>query len=116
LNRLILPLPPSVNHCFLRRGKFTFKTTEAKQWQEAAALKAKAWWKGEVLQTKVILNVWVFWNDRRRRDCDNLLKLTSDCLTGIVWVDDYWALPRIQDWTIDKGNGRIEIEVEAKQC
>jgi len=110
--RLVLPLPPSVNHCYHRRGKATFKSEEAKAWTESAMWRAKAWYRGPLRKTKTILNIWVYWNDGRRRDCDNLLKLTADALTGIVWVDDYYCLPRVIDWQIDKGNGRIEIELE----
>ena len=109
--RLILPLPPSTNHAYLRRGKCTFKTTEAKAWQEQAGWLARRWYRGELRKKKTIVNIWIFWNDGRRRDSDNCMKLLNDSLTGIVWVDDYWALPRVIDWQIDKGNGRIEIEI-----
>lgn len=112
LSRLILPLPPSVNHSYMRRGKCTFKTPEAKAWQEQAGWLARRWYRGPLLTNKTILNIWVFWNDGRRRDCDNLLKLVQDALTGIVWKDDYYCLPRVIDWQIDKGNGRIEIEIK----
>lgn len=58
------------------------------------------------------MRIWVFWNDGRRRDADNLLKLTQDALTGIVWTDDMYCLPRVMDWHIDRGHGRMEIEIE----
>jgi len=109
--RLILPLPPSANHCYLRRGKHTFKSDEAKLWQEQAGWLARKWYRGPLRKVKTVLNIWVFWDDGRRRDCSNLLKLTEDALTGIVWVDDYYSLPRVMDWQIDKGKGRIEIEI-----
>ena len=112
MNRLSLPLPPSVNHSYLRRGKATFKTDAAKAWQTEAKYRIRAWYKGPLRKEKTILNIWVFWNDGRRRDTDNIMKLLNDSLTGIVWVDDYYSLPRVQDWQIDKGKGRIEIEIE----
>lgn len=112
LSRLVLPLPPSVNHSYLRRGKAAFKTEQAKAWQEAATWKAKAWYRGPLRKEKTILNVWVYWGDARRRDCSNLFKLLEDALTGIVWIDDYYCLPRVQNWEIDRGNGRVEISIE----
>lgn len=109
--RLIFPIPPSVNHCYLRRGSNTFKSDEAKAWIKEAKWLAKTWWNKPQRINKTIMKIWVFWNDGRRRDCDNILKLVQDSLTGIVWVDDYYCLPRVMDWQVDKGNGRIEIEI-----
>lgn len=110
--RLILPLPPSVNHCYRHCRRGTFKTDMAKAWQEQCGWKARSWYRGPLLKQKAIMRIWVYWNDGRRRDADNLLKLTQDALTGIVWTDDMYCLPQVMDWQIDRGNGRMEIEIE----
>lgn len=110
--RLTLPIPPSVNQCYRRSARGIYKTDIASVWQTSAGWLAKQWHKGQPIDTKCVLNVWVWWPDKRRRDLDNLCKLTLDALTGIVWTDDHLVLTRFQDYSIDKGNPRMEIEVE----
>jgi len=110
--RLTLPIPPSVNQCYRRSARGIYKTDHATVWQTSAGWLAKQWWKGSPTDKQVVLNVWVFWNDKRRRDTDNLFKLLMDSLTGIVWVDDRQVMPRVMGLEVDKGNGRIEIEAE----
>lgn len=109
--RLILPVPPSVNHCYGRTKFGVYKTAEAKAWQQEAGYRAKAWWKSQPIDTKLVLNIWVWWPNKRRRDLDNICKLALDALTGIVWTDDHLVLPRFQDYAVDKENPRIELEV-----
>lgn len=110
--RLTLPIPPSVNQCYRRSARGIYKTDLASVWQTSAGWLAKRWWKQTPTDKQVILNVWVYWNDKRRRDTDNLFKLLMDALTGIVWMDDNQVMPRVMGLEIDQKNGRIEIEVE----
>ena len=113
MSRLILPLPPSVNHYLKHTSNGTYKTAEAKSWQVEAGYLARLWWgRKDVLARKLVLRIWVYWPDNRRRDCDNLTKCIADALTGIVWKDDCYVLPQYIDYQVDKKSPRIEIEVE----
>lgn len=110
MRKIILPLPPSVNHCYIQTPQGSALTAKARDWKELAAWEARTTLKGwRVCDQKVILEIWVFWADRRRRDTDNLLKLLQDALKGVVYTDDYWALPRVMDWQIDNKRPRIEV-------
>jgi len=62
--------------------------------------------------TKVVMRVWIWWANKRRRDADNIFKILSDSLTGIAYVDDCMVLPRVMDFSVDTQNPRIEIELE----
>jgi crossover junction endodeoxyribonuclease RusA len=45
------------------------------------------------------------------RDTHNGLKLLLDALEKAVYDNDRYALPRIQDWDIDKTDPRVEVEI-----
>ena len=85
-------------------------TALARDWDSQAKWLLKAalpqW---NIVSQKVIVEVWVYWGSRRRQDCDNLLKALLDALTGIVYTDDKWAVPRVMDWDIDDKNPRVEV-------
>jgi crossover junction endodeoxyribonuclease RusA len=124
--RTTLTIPPSVNHCYVRRGKVYFKNGKrkkrmmnvlspvAEQWMKDArdsnltALQNSQWECTD--DKKVIVDIWVFWPDKRRRDAHNLLKLLCDSLEGFVCKDDKMMLTRIQDFDYDKSNPRVEVE------
>jgi len=108
-----IPVPPSENHCFFTAGHRRILTKEAKEFMTEAALKAKvasrkANWK-IVNGRKVVLLLYFFFPNRRKKDTHNTLKVLMDSLEGILYEDDYWALPRIMDFDIDKNNPRLEI-------
>jgi crossover junction endodeoxyribonuclease RusA len=119
--RAVLPLPPSVNHLyrnFTKNGRrMRVTTAKARKWFTDAAWILKdaktPWW--ETLDEKCVVDLWVWWPDRRARDCDNLNKVILDALThnGIV-TDDHFCLPRWQDYGIDKHNPRVEVHVWKK--
>lgn len=44
-------------------------------------------------------------------DLDNCLKLTTDALNGIAWVDDKQIKQIRADMTVDRDNPRTEIEI-----
>lgn len=58
---------------------------------------------------KVVLLLYFFFPNRRKKDTHNTLKVLMDSLEGILYEDDYWALPRIMDFDVDKNNPRLEI-------
>lgn len=63
-----------------------------------------------VTDRKVILRVWIYWNDARSKDCHNTDKAWADALEGIIYDDDSQALIQYQDFQIDRLRPRIEIE------
>lgn len=63
-------------------------------------------------ETKIIVRIWVYWKSKQRRDTDNVFKLTLDALTGVLYEDDSMCLPRVMNFDVDRGNPRIEIELE----
>ncbi|PWI50271.1 RusA family crossover junction endodeoxyribonuclease, partial [Sulfoacidibacillus thermotolerans] len=104
--RLILPIPPTLNHAYLA-------------FIEEASWKTLSWmrknnWRMPPPNEKIILRVWIFWPDRRRRDTDNVLKLLLDALKGVAFVDDCMVLPRVMDFGVDYERPRIEIELSLK--
>jgi Holliday junction resolvase RusA-like endonuclease len=53
--------------------------------------------------------------DRRIRDSHNMLKLLLDVMQGIVFTNDYYALPRIQSVEYDTENPRVDLIIQP-QC
>lgn len=112
---LTLPLPPSVNHCYVNRGGRRMLSDAAYAWQDAARLIArrecsKQHWR-LTDNKKVVVELWAYWPDKRRRDMNNLHKLTADALEGAIYVDDRWALMRDMDFAVDPKNPRLELRV-----
>jgi crossover junction endodeoxyribonuclease RusA len=122
--RLILPLPPSVNHMYrnvtLPTGRrIRVVDTQGKQWEKDATILASQWvhkgpWKPPDPGVKVALKLWYWWPSKRRMDTHNRSKLLCDTLEGILYPDDRWVLVQEQNFEVDKGNPRVEIELEVK--
>lgn len=121
MNRLVLPgLAPSVNHmyvnAYIKGRRMRVLKPEAKAWFEDATYRACNWINDNHWSTatgKVIVRLWYFFPDKRRRDTHNGLKGLLDALEDAgVYVDDKLALPRVMDWEVDRANPRIEIEFE----
>lgn len=122
MNRLILPIPPSINHAYRNfmhpsGRRMRVPTAEAERFKSEAGWTAKAWRQhtGQVMvpsDKKVAVRIWYYWANARRRDTDNPLKLLQDSLTGILWEDDRSVLPQVMDFTVDRANPRVEIELE----
>ena len=121
MSRLTLPLPPSVNHSHINIRKryrlMRIRSTATKDYMCEAGWLAKGWcaaekWTPPTKDRKIIMRVWVWFPDKRKRDADNILKILQDSLTGIMWLDDRQVMPRVMDVGVDKQNPRVEIEVE----
>lgn len=85
----------------------------AADWMEGAresalqVMKETGW---EPLNEKVVVEVRVWWPDKRRRDVHNLYKLLCDALEGYVAPDDKWFLVRSMDFQYDKSYPRVEVK------
>lgn len=118
--KLILRLPPSVNHMYIN-GRIGHRLTRilsksAKSWFEDAIITTRVWKQKNDWQTcqyKTVVKLWYYFPDHRRRDTHNTLKILMDALEDAgIYVDDRWALPRIMDFEVDKANPRVEMEFE----
>ncbi|MFD1179509.1 RusA family crossover junction endodeoxyribonuclease [Paenibacillus puldeungensis] len=121
MDRLILPgLAPSVNHMYItaRRGHKNVRvlTKDAQQWRDEMIAIANNWRvknKWSTADRKVIVRLWFYFPDKRRRDTHNGLKVLLDALEdALIYEDDKLALPQVIDFEFDKQNPRIEIEFE----
>ncbi|MFD1990071.1 RusA family crossover junction endodeoxyribonuclease [Paenibacillus nicotianae] len=121
MQRLIIPgTVPSVNTMYkdkwIKRRKFRVYTDDAQSWEDLCILLANQWMassKWSQTSEKVVLRIWFYWKDNKRRDTHNCLKIMLDALQRAgVYEDDYKALPRIIDFEVDKSNPRVEIEIE----
>ena len=123
--RIVLPgVPPSVNHMYRR---FTYGgrtmnviTRNAQAWMDSVRLAAKAaavgaGWQLVPAGRKVVVRLWFYWPSRVRRDTHNALKALLDAWQGVLYEDDYWALPRVMDFGVVRDNPRIEAELEVME-
>lgn len=121
--RLVLPWPPSVNHCYrsaVKRGhRVTYLTKEGKDYKRSVAqlvMMARSRDEAplEPLPGRVRYTVTLFPPDRRRRDISNTIKVLEDALTTAgVWIDD----EQVDELTIRRAQvakgGRAIVEVSA---
>lgn len=121
MSRLIIPgKAPSVNHMYrnamVRGRRIKVKTPVAKAWFDETITLATVWRQQNKWSTatgKVIVRLWYFFLDKRRRDTHNTLKPLMDALEDAgIYEDDKTALPQIMDYEVDRKNPRIEIEFE----
>jgi crossover junction endodeoxyribonuclease RusA len=118
--KLILDVPPSVNHMY-RNAKVNGRTIKiltpnAKLWLKENDVKIQqfikdsGWIKAE---GKVIVYLWFFFKDSRKRDTHNCLKILMDLMEECgIYSNDMYALPRIIDFEIDRSFPRVEIKLE----
>jgi hypothetical protein len=52
-----------------------------------------------------------YFPDRIIRDASNCLKLLMDVMQGIVYANDYYAMPRIQGVEYDPSAPRVDIRI-----
>ena len=112
---MTVPLPPSQNHMYVNNGRGG-RTLSAKAKSYLRDLKAWARlqveeqeWKLRDDSTWYYIDMVFFFPDRRKRDSHNQIKLLLDGLEEIVYVNDRYALPRIQCVEYDKKNPRLEL-------
>lgn len=83
-------IPPSVNHYYGNRimGKriIRYITKEGKAFRNIVEKCCKS--KMEPTKSKVELAVYLYFNDKRKRDLDNYMKALQDALNGIAYEDD----------------------------
>jgi crossover junction endodeoxyribonuclease RusA len=116
--RLTIPLPPSINSYHrsvtLRSGvSKVLVSKHGRKWKKAALLAAQLQWRGKPLEGDVRVSIIAYFRDRRR-DTDNILKPALDLLQAAgVMVNDRQVCEIHLYRAIDKGNPRLEVDVEA---
>lgn len=122
--RITLSLPPSVNHCYrnvMRNGKISRALSrEASDWKKQAGWLALAEakskkWNCLPVGVKVVMELYVYWPDERKRDMNNLHKLLPDALEGIIFENDQYVLIRDMDFTVDRKHPRVECVIYPKE-
>jgi len=130
VERLIfsLPLPPTENH--MRKNAYRYTATGKRYTARTFTKSAQAWMDDAIKRTieivssaswtaldcKTVVEITVYFPDNRRRDASNLQKALLDALEkGGVYVNDKWALPRVQNFhtASKKDEARVELEIYA---
>jgi len=112
---LTTPIPPSINQLYATFRGRRIVSRKGKEWKEGirtltAFEKDRQNWVYSIGK-KLIMEIWIWWPDYRKRDADNILKIIQDAFTGILYDDDKWILPRIMDWEVDKNKPRVEVKI-----
>lgn len=120
---LVLSLPPSVNHAFMR---FRRKSNSGKTYlAQRRTSKADEWYYNaiEYVSERIKLIGWKMTKEKkvvvdldftlyRRKACDthNTLKLLLDVLEKAgVYDNDYYALPRVNNFEVIKGISKVKV-------
>ena len=112
---LTIKVPPSVNHMYIhKRNGQKILTSTAKQYiktiQDLCKKEMKKQnWKKDKESVWYVMDMYFYFQDKRKRDSHNCLKLLMDSLEGLLFTNDYFVLPRIQYVTLDRENPRVEI-------
>ena len=118
--KLILPIPPSINHCYFYRNGAKIKNKTARDFEviaEAETIKQMKLQKVEMFpeKTKIICEMTYFFKDNRRADTHNTLKLTLDSVERAgLYKDDRYVLPQILDFSVDREYPRVELYFKIK--
>jgi crossover junction endodeoxyribonuclease RusA len=107
--------PLSTNHIWktssARGFQTTYMTKDGKNLKESYQWQAKSQFKGNPSQNAILLEIRLYFGDKRKRDIDNYHKLSLDALSGIVYEDDSQIQRMVVEKFYDKENPRIEIDV-----
>lgn len=108
--RLILPMPPTLNHRLMPANGRLIKSPEARTYAEAVAWQAKQVFH-EPVTCRVEVSVIMHPARGEGQDVDNCVKGVLDALTGVAWNDDsqVWRL-LIERGTIVAG-GQLDVTI-----
>ena len=130
MERLIfsLPYPPTENH--MRKNAYRYSSTGKRYVARTFTKTAQTWMDDAIKRTmeivssaswtaldcKTVVEITVYFPDKRNRDAPNLPKILLDALEkGGVYVNDRWALSRIMDFHVasKKEEARVELTIYA---
>ena len=104
---VLLGSPISTQHLYAQRGRVRYMRAEAKKLKASYVQQVMEQYQGDVLTGDLMIQIDLYWNDKRRRDRDNRHKLSMDCMEGIVFVDDR----QIQQAIVSKYTWDTRIEI-----
>lgn len=112
--KLVIPVPPSVNHIYQSAGRGRRLTTSAKNYIKTVQDICKRatigqGWKKDSDCVWYVMDLYFYFPDKLIRDSHNCLKILTDALEGLLFKNDYFVLPRIQHVSLDRNNPRLEI-------
>lgn len=124
--RFVLPIPPSDNcRYIIARGRL-INSRAFREYKEMAQLELWSQRNDQIknspdlnytdfplklsFEMQYPVKITVFAKDKRR-DMTNIQKCLFDCMTGIIFNDDRWVLPRYERIVIDKNDPRVIIEI-----
>lgn len=95
------------------RGKFPrrYLIAKAKTRKVQYQWEAKSQWKGKMLEGLLVVDIKLYFKDKRKHDWDNYHKLSMDSLEGIVYKSDNQIDDSRVRRFLDKENPRIEINI-----
>ena len=111
--RLVVGLPPSLNHTYSRAATgHVYKVQAAKDYQERVYYAAKA--TGQSIRPPVCITLCLIMGSRRRLDIDNALKLIIDGLATALEFDDadVTELHVYKYQSLGRGDNGCEITIE----
>lgn len=105
--------PLSTNHIWkttsARGFQSTYMTKDGRSMKESYQWQAKAQWHEKMRLGAVLIEISLYFGDKRKRDIDNYHKLSLDALSGIVYKDDSQIQRMVVEKFYDRLNPRIEI-------
>ena len=101
--------PISTQHLYWQKGKIRYMKTEAKQLKQLYDYQILAQYRWKPLEDDLILEIKLYFKDKRRRDVDNWHKLSLDAMSWKIYNDDSQIQKMVVEKFIDKLNPRIEI-------
>jgi crossover junction endodeoxyribonuclease RusA len=111
----LLGSPQSTNNIYrsVCIGRFprVYMTHEGVALKESYQWQAKSQWKDGIMEGVLMIEIKLFFKDKRKHDIDNYGKILLDSLTDICYADDSQIEQMIVTKLLDKDNPRIEIEI-----
>jgi Holliday junction resolvase RusA-like endonuclease len=115
--RMSVPLPVSINHMYVptRNGGKRLNKNAEEYVRVSRGLINQAIedcnWKIKADSTWFYVDMVFYFPDQIVRDSHNMLKLLFDVLQGAVFMNDYYAMPRILSVELDAENPRVDIYI-----
>lgn len=110
-NITLTTMPTPVNRLYtVTRGR-KILSKEARRNKEVASWELKSLWEDPPTQNEVVVQMDVYYKQKRKRDVDGPIKFLLDLMTGIVYEDDS-QIKRIEvEKHIDGKSPRVEIKI-----
>jgi len=113
--RFVIPGPTKPKEAARRdpRSGRWFKPQSTREYmrtvrQSALAARPAGW----PMDARYRVTLDIYFQDRRRRDVDNVSKAVHDACTGALWGDDSQVHSATQNKHLDRESPRLEVTVE----